>query len=90
LLLNVHRARDVRQIEIYTTELLVPDRSPFFFEIDIAKLKNYKSAGSDQIPVELIQAGGETLQSEINKLINSIWNKEEVPDQWKESIIVPI
>jgi len=22
--------------------------------------------------------------------INSIWNKKEVPQQWKESIIVPI
>jgi hypothetical protein len=28
------------------------------------------------------------LQSEIHELINSIWNKEELPDQWKESIIV--
>jgi hypothetical protein len=45
---------------------------------------------NDQIPVELIQAGGETLVSVIHKLINSIWNKEELPDQWKESIIVPI
>jgi hypothetical protein len=27
--------------------------------------------------------------SAIHKLINSIWNKEELPDQQKESIIVP-
>jgi hypothetical protein len=59
-------------------------------EIAIAKLKKYKSPGSDQIPAELIQAGGEILQSAIHKLINSVWNKEELPDQWKESIIVPI
>jgi hypothetical protein len=26
----------------------------------------------------------------INKLINSIWNTEELPDRWKESIIAPI
>jgi hypothetical protein len=26
----------------------------------------------------------------ILKLINSVWNKEELPDQWNESIIVPI
>jgi hypothetical protein len=26
----------------------------------------------------------------IHKLINSIWNKEQLPNQWKESIIVPI
>jgi hypothetical protein len=30
------------------------------------------------------------LTSAIHKLINSIWNKEEFPDQWKESIILPI
>jgi hypothetical protein len=23
-------------------------------------------------------------------LINSIWNKEELPDQWKEPVTVPI
>jgi hypothetical protein len=28
--------------------------------------------------------------SEIHKLINSVWNKEKLPDQWKKSIIVPI
>jgi hypothetical protein len=26
----------------------------------------------------------------IHKPINSVWNKEELPDQWKESIIVPV
>jgi hypothetical protein len=28
--------------------------------------------------------------SVIHKLITSIWNKKELPDQWKESIIVPV
>jgi hypothetical protein len=30
------------------------------------------------------------LLSAIHKLINSVWNKEELPNQSKESIIVPI
>jgi hypothetical protein len=51
-------------------------------------LKSHKSTGSDQILAELIQAGGETF--EIYKVIDSIWSKEELFDQWKESIIVPI
>jgi hypothetical protein len=38
----------------------------------------------------LIKAVGETLCSEIHKLICSIWNKDELPQQQKESIIVPI
>jgi hypothetical protein len=42
-----------------SAESLVPNRSPFEVEIAIAKLKTYKSPDSDQIPAELIQAGGE-------------------------------
>jgi hypothetical protein len=37
-----------------------------------------------------VKAGGRTIRSEIHKLINHIWNKEELPEQCKESIIVPI
>jgi hypothetical protein len=59
-------------------------------EIAIAELKKYKSPGSDQIPAELIQAGGKMLQSVILKFINSVWNKEELPDQWMEFIIVSV
>jgi hypothetical protein len=64
---------------------------PSWFEIAVAKLKKCKSPGSDEIPAELIQAGGEILLSVIHKLINTVLNKEELlPDQWKESIIVPV
>jgi hypothetical protein len=54
------------------------------------KAEKYKSPVSDQISAEMYQAGGETLVSVTHKLITSIWNTEEMPDQWKESIIVPI
>jgi hypothetical protein len=86
-LLNVHRASDVSQIEIYTTEQSVPDSSTIRAETAIAKLKKYKSPGSDKIPGELLKTGGEILHSKIHKLINSIWNKEEFSDQWRESIV---
>jgi hypothetical protein len=89
-LLNAHNVSDVRQIEVHMAEPLVPGPSHLEVETAIAKLKKYKSPGNDQIPAELIQAGGELLLSTIHKLINSIWNKEQLPDQWKESIIVPI
>ncbi|PNF27714.1 hypothetical protein B7P43_G13761 [Cryptotermes secundus] len=90
LLLIIYRVRDVRQTEIHTAEPLVPDPSPFEIESAIAKVKRYKSPGSDQIPAELIQAGGEILRSKIHNLITPIWHKEKLPDQWKESIIVPV
>jgi hypothetical protein len=46
--------------------------------------------GTDHIPAEIIQAGSKTLRSEIYKLINYIWNKEKLPQQWEESIIAPL
>jgi hypothetical protein len=48
------------------------------------KLKSNKSPGTDQIPVVLINAQVRRIRSEINKLINYIWNNEELPQQWKE------
>jgi hypothetical protein len=89
-LLNVHGAGGVRQTEMHTAEPFLPEPSASEVEVAIGKLKNYKSPGVDQIPAELIQAGGETLRSEIHKLIRLIWNKDELPHQWKESIVVPI
>jgi hypothetical protein len=50
-------------------------------------LQNYKPPGTDQIPAELIQAGGVTWLSAMHKLINSIWNAEELPEQWQECIV---
>jgi hypothetical protein len=88
-LLNVH-VSDVRHIEVHAAEPLVPGPSCLELEIAIAKLKKYKSPGNDQIPAELIQAGGKMLLSAIHKLISSVWNMEELRDQWMESIIVPI
>ena len=38
----------------------------------------------------MIKAGGRTFRYEIHKLFISIWNKGELPEEWKESIIVPI
>jgi hypothetical protein len=78
-LLIVHRASNVRQIEIHTAEPLVPNPSPFEAETATAKLKRYKLSLSAQIPAEFIQAGGEILCSKIHELINSIWNTEKLP-----------
>jgi hypothetical protein len=79
--LNVLGPGGIRQTEIHTPEP---------FEVAIRKMKRYKAPGSDQIPAELIQAGGGTLHSEIHELIIPIWNKEELSHQWKESVVVPI
>ena len=68
----------------------MPEPSAFEVELAIEKLKSHKSPGIDQIPAELIKAGVRTICCEIHKHIISVWNKEELPDEWKESIIVHI
>jgi hypothetical protein len=88
--LNVHGVHDVRQMDIHTAEPLVPEPSLVEVETAIGKLKSYKSPGTGQVPAELIKAGGETLYSEIHRLIHSIRNKEDLLQKSKESIIVPI
>jgi hypothetical protein len=83
-LVNLHHVSAVRQIEVHTAEPLVSGPSRLQGEIAIAKWKKYNSPGSDKILKELTEL------SAIHKLINSIWNKKELHDQWKESIIVPV
>ena len=82
--------KDVGQAEIHTAEPLLPEPSASEFELAIGKLKSHKSPVVDQIPAELIKAGGRTFCLEIHKLITSIWKKEKLPEEWNESIIVPI
>ena len=89
-LLNVHGVNDVRQTEIHTAEPLVTEPGDFELEMAIKKLKSHKPPCKIQIPAEMIKAGGRTICYEIHKLIISIWNKEELLDEWNESIIVPI
>jgi len=75
---------------MHTAEPLVPEPNASDIELAIEKLKSHKSPGIDQTPTELIKAGVRTICCKIHKLIISIWNKEELPEKWKESVIVPI
>ena len=86
----MHGVSDVRQMEIHTAEPPVPEPSAFEVELATEKVKSHKSPGIHHIPAELIKTGGRTICSEIHKFIISVCNKEELPEQWKESIIVPI
>ena len=87
-LFNVHGVSGVRGI--HTAEPLVPEQGAFQFEKAIEKLKSHKSPGIDKIPAELIKAGRRTICYEIHKLIISTWNKVELPEERKQSIIVHI
>jgi hypothetical protein len=89
-LLNVHGVNDGGQVEIHTLEPLVAEPNAFEVELAMEKLKNHKSTRVDQIPAEPIKAGGGTICCGIHELIISIWNKEELQEEWRESFILLI
>jgi len=89
-LLNIHGVDDVRQREIHTAEAVVPETSVFGGEIVIKKMISHKSPGIDQIPVKLVKAGCKTTRYEIHKLETSVFIKEELSEEMKESTILPV
>jgi hypothetical protein len=49
----------------------------------LEQFQRCKTTGTDNTPAEMIQAGGKTLRSEIHTGISCDWNKEELPEQWR-------
>ena len=86
-LLEVHGVSDVRQTEIHTAVPLVPEPSASEVEMATEEIKRHKSPGTDQIPAELFKAGSRTIRSEIHKLINAIWKREECSNYTGTSLL---
>nr|KAG5694841.1 hypothetical protein BaRGS_028769 [Batillaria attramentaria] len=74
------------------TELPINCDKPSKAEIRkaIMTLKNGKAAGPDEIPAEAIKADTETAVNMLHSLFSKIWEKEEVPAQWKEGIVIKL
>ena len=79
---------DVRQTAIHTAEPLVPEPNTFEFETVIENLKDR----NHQVLIKKQQNSsqrGEEKYAQIHKLINSVQNKQDLPEEWKEWIILP-
>ncbi|KER24582.1 hypothetical protein T265_07780 [Opisthorchis viverrini] len=53
-------------------------------------LKRHRAAGPDDLPPALFKDGGGFPSQCPSSLFGSTWEKEAVPDNWGESIVVPI
>jgi len=89
-LANVHAVNDAIQTEIHRAESTMTEPSVFEVELVIEEPKHHKSPDIDQIPSQLIKEGSRTIHYEIHKYILSFCNKKELPEEWKESINVPM
>ena len=53
-------------------------------------LKKRKSAGVDNIPAELVQAGGEAMIDALHIICSKMWQTGEWPTQWTQSLIITL
>ena len=59
-------------------------------EAAVQSLKKGKSAGVDNIPAELVQAGGKNVITAITTIYNKIWQTREWPTPWIQSLVITI
>ena len=59
-------------------------------EIAVAALKKGTSAGVDNIPAELVQAGEKSMTDVLTKICNKIWKTGEWPIPWTQSRIITL
>ena len=59
-------------------------------EAAVKSLKKGKSAGADNIPAELVQAGGEAMITALTNICNKIWQTGEWPTPWTQSLIITL
>ena len=53
-------------------------------------MKKGKSAGVNNIPAELVQAGGEDVITALTIICSKIWQKGKWPTPWTQSIVITL
>ena len=69
------------------------DDHPIFrreVEAAVQSLKKRKSAGVDNVPAELVQAGGEDVITAFTTICNKIWQTGEWPTPWTQSLVITL
>ena len=77
--------KETGEVEVEAEELTIED-----VKEAIRNLKNNKAAGTNGIHLELIKYEGNKLLNRMYELVRQIWEEERLPEEWKETIIVPI
>ena len=57
---------------------------------ELRVLKREKAAGPDGLPPAFFKDGGESLITALTDLLGTVWKCQEVPEDWRSSVIIPI
>ena len=56
----------------------------------LTHLKNAKAPGVDNIAPEALKEGGPCTVEALHRILNFVWEKEEIPDDWKRGLLVKL
>ena len=68
------------------------DAPPSYEEVNkaIKQMTSGKAPGPDAIPAEVYKTGGETIRNQLTSLFQSMWNEEQLPQEFRDATIVHI
>ena len=91
-LLNRPRPQNQPDIQPAEEDLLINCNKPTREEIKraIGHIQNGKAAGPDGIPAEALKGDVTTSVEMLYSLFEEIWEKEEIPAEWKEGYLIKI
>lgn len=78
------------QMEGADEEETVPEVTLNEVKDAISLMRNNRAPGEDGIPAELFKYGGEEVMRSMYTLIRSIWESEQIPEDWNTAVICPI
>ena len=89
-LMNEENERERREIDGERVNLEVESVSKEEVMENMQRMKNGKAVGPDDIPVEVWNCLGESALKFLTKLYNRTMESERMPEEWRDSVLIPI
>ena len=89
-LMNEENERERREFDGERVNLEVESVSKEEVMENIQRMKNGKAVGPDDIPVEVWKCLGESALKFLTKLYNRTMESERMPEEWRDSVLIPI
>ena len=84
------KMRERREIDGERVNLEVESVSKEEVMENMQRMKNGKAVGPDDIPVEVWNCLGESALKFLTKLYNRTMESERMPEEWRDSVLIPI